>query len=483
MAGDTHAVLYTDGGCKPSRGFGGWGIHGYVYDDKEAKVGTGLKDWLITAYGYQQYNNDSDLDPLKVNVTSYIDVIGNVVKQTTNNLMEMDAAKNALLLAKENEFKSLLIITDSKYVLDGLTKWVEKWVINDWVKPDGQIVTNKDEWMELYELYLEVKKSGIDVDLAIVKGHSNDQGNDAADHHASLGVLAAKKHKLVKKVYVNNPKGYWKSKPLSNRMFTHNNWYFNTINACPMSSDNKHIYYIGDHGKDDDFIGKRLADASMAILFLNKPEAVLESIREVQKEIDVDKLNTVVIGKLPNIFKSKIYKNISDNGGIFLERKNHKLDIYDVDRVQLTEEKDPPLLTHDLINSLNMLESIYNGARLGGDVSVVSTDITHLLYETTTKGKVEVHKLLSQITPASKSLPFDVKHGLDINKGNAHLTLTLGMDLPNRNDLSAMAEKNPKVSVITWKESKRAIRYATIIDTDDGSGIWAAFYSNTCILT
>ena len=58
------------------------------------------------------------------------------------------------------------------------------------------------------------------------------------------------------------------------------------------------------------------------------------------------------------------------------------------------------------------------------------------------------------------------------------VTLTIGIDLPKRNALSALADKKPRVSLITWRESSFGFRVATIVETDDDIGIYAPSVSN-----
>jgi hypothetical protein len=114
---------------------------------------------------------------------------------------------------------------------------------------------------------------------------------------------------------------------------------------------------------------------------------------------------------------------------------------------------------------------------------VVVNDITGLLYEVNTAKKKPVTKLLPAINSTVKRLEIEAAYDTGVKAGVFKLPVTIGIDIANRNTLSALAALNPKVHLITWRESDTAFRYATIIQTDDDIGIWAGIYSNICLLT
>lgn len=124
-------IIYTDGGCRGNPGIGGWGVF-LSFKGKEKKIS------------------------------------GNE-KNTTNNRMELTAAIKAL----ESIKKSLPIVlySDSKYVLEGITKWIINWKKKNWKN-----VKNIDLWQKLDKL-----NQRFEVDWRWVKGHSGNVGNDVAD--------------------------------------------------------------------------------------------------------------------------------------------------------------------------------------------------------------------------------------------------------------------------------------------------------------
>jgi len=102
-------------------------------------------------------------------------------KLTTNNRMELTAAIKGLEYChseKEEQpsLKEIKIYTDSIYLKEGITTWIEKWEKNNWKTTDKKNVKNIDLWKKLKEL-----TKSIQVEWCWVKGHSGDPMNDLAD--------------------------------------------------------------------------------------------------------------------------------------------------------------------------------------------------------------------------------------------------------------------------------------------------------------
>jgi len=102
-------------------------------------------------------------------------------KLTTNNRMELTAAIKSLEYCAKQEKKQLSlkrvkIFTDSTYVKEGITVWINSWEKNNWKTADKKNVKNIDLWKRLKEL---VKSNQVEWNW--VKGHSEDPMNDLAD--------------------------------------------------------------------------------------------------------------------------------------------------------------------------------------------------------------------------------------------------------------------------------------------------------------
>ena len=135
--------IYTDGACRGNPGDGGWGV-------------------LI------KYENTSK------------EIYGGE-KNTTNNKMELMAAIEGLKAL--NESCKVNLTTDSKYVMQGITSWIDNWKKNNWKSSTKKDVKNKDLWL-LLDKYVSMHE----IKWFWVKGHSGHEGNEIADMLANRGI-------------------------------------------------------------------------------------------------------------------------------------------------------------------------------------------------------------------------------------------------------------------------------------------------------
>lgn len=140
-------IIYTDGACSGNPGPGGWGaiLH---YGGKKKEI-----------YGSEA--------------------------ETTNNQMELMAAIKAL--ESLNRHCKVDIYTDSKYVQQGISDWIDNWIKNNWVGSNKKLVKNAKLWQNLKDLC-----DKHDVKWHWVKGHGTNEGNIRADELAVKGRDEAK---------------------------------------------------------------------------------------------------------------------------------------------------------------------------------------------------------------------------------------------------------------------------------------------------
>jgi ribonuclease HI len=145
-ANPNQVEIHTDGACSGNPGPGGWGVV-LRYGDAVKELHGG--------------------DPL-----------------TTNNRMELTAAIMALeALTRPVPVK---LHTDSRYVLDGITKWLPGWQQRGWKTASKHPVKNMDLWQRLVEAM-----APYEVTWLWVKGHAGDPGNERADELARQGISEA----------------------------------------------------------------------------------------------------------------------------------------------------------------------------------------------------------------------------------------------------------------------------------------------------
>jgi len=99
------------------------------------------------------------------------------VENTTNNKMELRAVIEGLRALK---FKcNVTVYSDSQYVVNGSTSWVDKWIKNNWKTASGSPVKNQSEWESIVAL-----KKEHNVSFKWVKGHSDNEYNNRCDRLA-----------------------------------------------------------------------------------------------------------------------------------------------------------------------------------------------------------------------------------------------------------------------------------------------------------
>ncbi len=139
-----HVEIFTDGACKGNPGPGGWGA-------------------VLRTGGHEKELSGSE-------------------PATTNNRMEMTAVIEALRAL--NSPCEVKLHTDSKYVIDGITKWIFGWQKNGWKNAAKKPVANADLWLALVEAKRLHK-----ISWHWVKGHSGHPENERADVLASNAAI------------------------------------------------------------------------------------------------------------------------------------------------------------------------------------------------------------------------------------------------------------------------------------------------------
>ena len=106
-------------------------------------------------------------------------------RATTNNRMEMTAVIRALEALIEP--CEVIVHTDSRYVIDGMTKWVHGWQKKGWINSSKKPVRNEDLWHELIEAAKRHR-----ITWQWVKGHDGHAENERVDRLASAAADAAR---------------------------------------------------------------------------------------------------------------------------------------------------------------------------------------------------------------------------------------------------------------------------------------------------
>jgi ribonuclease HI len=108
--------------------------------------------------------------------------LGGGENKTTNNRMEMMATIKGLSHVSQNT-QNILVLTDSTYVIQGITQWIFGWKKKDWKTSTGDEVSNKDLWLKLDDL-VQKRKTISKLSWGYVRGHQGIPGNERCDEIA-----------------------------------------------------------------------------------------------------------------------------------------------------------------------------------------------------------------------------------------------------------------------------------------------------------
>ena len=142
--------IFTDGSCSGNPGPGGWS-------------GVIIHDLISILTGYET--------------------------NTTNNRMELMATINVIKLIDPRI--NINLYTDSNYVKNGITVWIQNWIKNNWKNSQKKEVANKDLWLQLYDL-----NNTYNINWNWVKAHENNTDNNLADEYAVLSMKNQKSYNI-----------------------------------------------------------------------------------------------------------------------------------------------------------------------------------------------------------------------------------------------------------------------------------------------
>lgn len=482
-------MVHTDGsaratgpGMPASRGHAGWGLHGYLYEDVEPTKGTGNPDYVLTAEDYLSKAEKAVAPDTKiVTPLKYFDGWGSFAEVQTNNYGELVGAIKALELALEHNAMVIKIISDSQYVGKG-SEWSRGWRKNNWMKSDGLPPANVNEWSRFLDLFDELTAKGVVIKIGWVKGHNGNFGNEKADVLAYIGMRHSANGIEKTEMTVSEPQGYWKYETKRHPFICHRRMYFN--------SDMKYMkpgeYYLGEHDKEDDMVGKRMAHGAYALVRLNEPDVALEGVRTHACKL-ANGRNSIMLTRLDYLYRADVHQQMMAWGGVaFMQRRPDRVDLEGHDEEPLLKELYTPLIAQRAVDAVQTLGMILDDF-IKGEKYLVQTDLTSLIYETKVEVKKDVEKRTTVLKPEFKvgysEMPVDVAFTRsDGSLDTVNIKLSLGLDMLDRNALRRLESDTPKVTLVTWAEEPQAFRYATITETKDGKVISCGFYSNLKII-
>lgn len=490
-------IFYTDGGSiTDGSTFGGWGVHGYLYIDLPTTSSSGVKKGSPTNNGY--VTGKLAEGDTKVNVLYFMDYYGSSATHTTNIRAELLAMIKCLTFIRDSDIKKAKIFVDLRYILEMLGG-KDEYIANNYKNAKGKELANKAELIQLYDLHSQVSAK-CELELDWVEGHSGNIGNEKADTNATRGLYIARnslnnvnitlEHHLpysdgtnTEYFVIKDAKEYWESDTTAARLLSESSLFFTTNG---ISNVDNNVYFQATFGKkmaskDKDerrsMRGKPFSDACISVVKLHKPDPVVNRLMDI---ITTHMPETGVYEcDLQFQTRDVVYSDLYHGGlaSVYVDKNTNRVRMKD--GIELAAILNPVGQSFRMINDFNEVYSFLSAfERDNGQLGVQYFDITHLLYSIEDKKGVPNYKMIEYPDNYLK-VPILLTFDYDIaNCKNTEITLTLGIDLPTRVTLGRIKTDKPKITMFVWDIDVRTCRYGTIIETEEGIGIWMGIYSN-----
>lgn len=435
------------------------------------------------------------------NLGNVINGYGGVGLTSTNNIGELTAIIKLLKnLTIYKDIGKIDIYSDSKYALEGI-KHIPQWVKKNWVTANYSPVKNQALFEEIYNL-LNNEYKDIDITFNWCKGHNGIIGNELADKNANRGrllaigniyedifdVTEAKEEiiegELVSGKKVKKPKKI-AIKPL-HPLMTGKRWFFYTNQNHTLSDGrsfyttttyadppdpkkmegaekNKHAEFV----KKNRNIGKRAPDSHYSIFVTKEPIEELNSLRDKFNNHFVNQYLPIIVN-LQTVTKSAIWEEMANTKNELTKIIGQMAVTHD--DILLGAINNPPKLTfklHDIFsNGFKLLDHYENYQG-----HYVKQDITqHLLMD-----EKDVQIINPELTQTDKYIDVLANIVTESIIDTIPVRLTLGLDLPLRNDFSALLKMSKlpiKVSLVLYELCEYGFRLATVVEHNETIGIY-----------
>lgn len=489
---ELNLIMYTDGSAIPNPGVVGFGGHGYAFKDYSD---TPVEEFSNT-YSDKGYitNDNAEMDTKYVKPEYIIDLFQSCAFSESNNYAEISALLMVLdwITSNEYSFKSVLIYTDSAYVVNGVNQWLEKWEESDFKN-----ISSPSRWKSISSKLKILRGKGIKVQVEWIKGHKGHLGNELADSIANIARNQGLRGNYDFHETVVPRKEYFSDKKELHPLLSFNNLIIRTnsqsVTQDKSNDDDYHIHFQYHTSLPDHQIGKASSSSSYSVVLVkgegNKPIKNIENI--VSKNSLYNSLNLI---KLDTVKSKNIYRRIANFPETAICNKRMSNSFLFWDGTVISPEITPPGLLMNVIETYEalheiLLENLYS-KNPDPDLFCIVVDITDYFYETNLVEQVSKKKNKLDLPPIPKTtLKEDIKVGysqitikVDLDDSKFAFPLLLGMDLPDRNVLKRIEDLHPSidllVSPVRVNDQVEIATYYIVIKTDDAFGIWSYWPSN-----
>lgn len=518
-------IIYLECSSDPTNSFPhlcGAGIHGYKYETLPA-VYFEQVPYLVTPNGYSDKLSAAKIKELKDKKKPIYEfgeqkIEFNSVPSADTGIKVMDGwlgrnisdvatgfgeAKNRNIVLAETLMEFLrahkfdhLIINSSEATFHACLGQLDTWHKMQWRQESGEPISGSDYFKELHVLLKEQPHTL----KSPAKNKELPDWFNRPLYNAMYGVAAASRGNGNTFAYIEgemNAKDYWNAdKPIPEALRV--KWVYMLQNRPIPEYDigGKHYYqyFVGDHnsGADDiEMLGMQNSTVCHGLVLMPERVELLHQVSEYHTkavwgpESRNYKYDTMMLLNTTNLNKQQAVWELKNIGIENLMLKNNRNELVGYDNSPLSVVMRPPRLSYRILEveeeMLRVLQATLHqlGHDVGRDqykpINVTLNDYTDKFFSTTeAKGKT-VTKMTDFYSNANDSVEVSLKNSIAKPQ---KVLLVRGIDLPPRNNMSKMAEENPKVYLVTWPCDRCIFRYATVIITDVTISIWMGAYSN-----
>lgn len=501
------AVLYTDGSSVPNPPGTGIGIYGYFYnlaDFTEPAYRLRGADEAVGPKGFEK-RGVAELPEVPEAVVFVEAVIP--IPASTAQIAELGAFISCFKLTNPSvphEADHYTIISDSAYMINSFTMWLEGWHKRNWTKADGSPCAN----LELIKRMWDIRQSKLDISMVKIEGHSGRWGNEYADtlakqasaisgscegmYNPRWNVLSVAEGEEVDDQPNDAGEPLIDADALYGPGFIDipdiccQRWQYMLADSEPQTTEmnGEKWYYVhnGNHAKSSDdieLVGKYMPDAMFSLTLTRRPiqcfnrianlheEKAWEGVPQLKRYHPIALINAELI-------KRKKFLKVSKNG-------------FPVNKMKLSEDRNcwmyedlilsrllrPALLSYRTLTICDELLGLMRQCM--ENTGVVLTDITDLLFDAKRKPTKDYYRNVDRSIRMQVGFP----------DGNRKIPVVLakGIDIPDRTSINRFMTKTGRFYVATFRPAPRLVRYATVYLDDNCAGFWMGYYSASRILT
>lgn len=476
-------VMYSDGGCRPNPGVGGYGAFGYAYkEENNITKGSTPTNCYITNKGLLTEGELICKNAIKVTPEFYFTLRGSI-KDSTNNIAEVYAWIETMKCLREEiknnnmEIGRIYLKTDSQYLIHLIHKSIEM-KENDGIFPDNVLVERTKELLKLvYDVRMELESLGVKIGVDYVKGHSGSLGNDIVDSLSTMSIMnhLSSRDKSGTTFNILDGKTFWDNKFVIEPYFRFKQLIFETNQDryIRIKDSNYKGYVVFDYNKERE-VGERTSENIYGMVFVKKGIKVIEDIKRFYSTydkkhyscctIDVNAINHHSIASFYETYGDLVFTLPSECnvGNVRTYFKGQGPIIYNLNSGALCK-----MAVNKTTALIDVLTVYLNGAYTK---AMANIDITDKIYAL--KGK----KYKLNVDRTAKDMFIDNPFG------ERPIVLSFGSDIPNTIWMNSVVQYEPTVNLFVIKENS-AIKYYSIFQmNDDTICIFCNFYSGITFL-